>query len=354
MIEKSRTVYVLGAGFTKAFLPDAPLLKDYYDMAQLAERFDRSIYAGGLIDLERNRLGDGRIDIEHLLSRLDSYIPYDFERGGTSELALLRTEVLRMFVDRLNLTKQGCQIGDDLLAVARHCVSKRVTCITFNCDDFLDEALWKVAETDRALTKPNWHPDGGYGFYCRSSQFLVQDSAGRSMDATSMELLKLHGSLNWRVRRGHPAPYTIDSIVHHEPWLRVEGRIAEASLKSIEDHLQPEPFMIPPTLAKTLLSEQPILRLVWNKAFMALQSAEQVVFIGYSFPATDFAADVLLTEALNGLFRDRIWIVNYASTEAEKRELHRAYRSRLGNIHHRQFDFRGALEWARDPSGSAA
>jgi len=323
-------------------------------MAQLAETFEHFPYVARLIDIERNRLGDGRIDIERLLSRLDSYMPYDFEQGVISELALLRTAVLKMFVDRLKLATQRDHIGGDLLAVARYCISKRITCITFNYDDLVDEALWRVAETDRVSAEPNWHPDGGYGFYCRSSQFLVQDSAGRSMDTTSMDLLKLHGSLNWRVRRGHPAPYSMDAIVHQEPWLRVEGKVAESRPEALEDHLQPEPFIVPPTLAKTLLGEQPILRLVWEKAFKALQSAQKVIFVGYSFPATDFAADVLFTEALDGIDRDEIWIVNYASTEAEKREVRRAYRSRLGNIHSRQFDFRGALQWARDVSGSAA
>ncbi len=89
----STTVYVLGAGFTKAFLPDAPLLKDHYGTAQLAETFERFSYSSRPIDLERNRLGDGRIDIERLLSRLDGKMPYDFERGVTTELNLLRTAV---------------------------------------------------------------------------------------------------------------------------------------------------------------------------------------------------------------------------------------------------------------------
>ena len=86
----SKTVYVLGAGFTRAFLPDAPLLKDYYDMEQIAEKFKGFDDASRLLELARNWLGDGRIDIERLLSRLDSKMPYDFERGVTTELNLLR------------------------------------------------------------------------------------------------------------------------------------------------------------------------------------------------------------------------------------------------------------------------
>jgi len=351
----SKTVYVLGAGFTKAFLPDAPLLRDNYDMEQLAEKFQQFPYSSRLIDLERNRLSDGRIDIERLLSRLDSKMPYDFERGVTPELSLLRTAVLDMFNDRLNTAKQGFQHRDDLLSFARHCVSAPITCITFNYDDLLDQALWEVAGRDVVSDAPYWHPDGGYGFYCRPSRILVEDSEGRVMDTTSMELLKLHGSLNWRVRRGHLAPYTVDAIVHHEAWLPLEEWLGQPGNEAIEDHLQPEPFMVPPVLAKTDLGEQPILSLIWNKAFEALRKAQKVVFVGYSFPITDFAADVLLTEALEDLVaRPNIWIVNFASNEAERRDLRTVYRSRLGSIPPDRFDFRGALEWSCDISPSVA
>ena len=104
------------------------------------------------------------------------------------------------------------------------------------------------------------------------------------MDTTSMELLKLHGSLNWRVQRGHLAPYTMDAIVHREPWLSLGGQSQQPGNGAIEDHLQPEPFMVPPILAKTDLGEKPILRLVWRKAFLALESAQQVVFRPIRFP----------------------------------------------------------------------
>lgn len=352
----SKTVYVLGAGFTKAFLPDAPLLRDYYDIEQLAEKFERFPYSSRLIDLERNRFRDGRIDIERLLTRLDSKMPYDFERGVTTELSLLRTAVLDMFNDRLNTAKQGFQHRDDLLAFARHCVCARITCITFNYDDLLDQALWEVAGTDVVSESPYWHPDGGYGFYCRPSRFLVEDSEGRVMDTTSMELLKLHGSINWRVRRGHLAPYTVDTIVHHEDWLPLEEQPGQPGNAAIEDHLQPEPFMVPPVLAKTDHWDQPILRLVWNKALIALREAREVVFVGYSFPATDFAADVLFREALaeapDHPSPANIRVVNLASRGAERRDLLTTYQSRLGPIPEERFDFRGALEWSREVTHS--
>ena len=36
------------------------------------------------------------------------------------------------------------------------------------------------------------------------------------MDRTAMFLLKLHGSVNWRLKRGYSAPYAIDAVLHHK------------------------------------------------------------------------------------------------------------------------------------------
>ncbi len=74
--------------------------------------------------------------------------------------------------------------------------------------------------------------------------------------------------------------------------------------------------------------------------------------MGYSFPMTDFAADVLFSEALDLLDPSNIRIVNHASNEAERRDLRRVYRSRLGPIPADRFDFRGALEWSRNLTAS--
>ena len=110
--------------------------------------------------------------------------------------------------------------------------------------------------------------------------------------------------------------------------------------------------MVPPVLSKSNLVEQPVLRLVWSRAFTVLQSAHEVTFLGYSFPTTDMAARTLFSEALKDLPREDIHVVNLAG-ESDAPHVRTAYRSALGNLADTQFDFRGALEWIRsqDPSG---
>jgi hypothetical protein len=71
-----RAVYVLGAGFTKAFLPDAPLRVDDFDGDGLERVFAAFPIALELIKVERSRTR-GLIDIECLMSRLDGGMPFD-------------------------------------------------------------------------------------------------------------------------------------------------------------------------------------------------------------------------------------------------------------------------------------
>ena len=76
-------------------------------------------------------------------------------------------------------------------------------------------------------------------------------------------------------------------------------------------------MIVPPVLSKSGLVEQPVLRLVWSRAFTELATAHEVTFIGYSFPTTDIAVRTLFSEAMEDLPRENITIVNLASDESE-------------------------------------
>ena len=66
------SVLVTGAGFTRAFLPESPLMEDDFGAADLAERVKGLPRASQLLDWERSRHRDGFINIERLMTRLDS------------------------------------------------------------------------------------------------------------------------------------------------------------------------------------------------------------------------------------------------------------------------------------------
>lgn len=357
-----REVFVLGAGFTRAFLPDSPLMVDDYDAATLAKNFESFPLASRILDLERNRNSQGRINIERLLTRLDGGMPYDQGQGAFEELGLLTSEVKLAFLGKIKQARDGEYYATEMAKFAEHCLRQNINCITFNYDDFLDEALWKFQADERAPS-PSWHPDDGYGYYCSPSILSVLNlSQAAANFHSSISLLKLHGSINWYPKLGHAQPYFANAITHHESWspYASEQETLGIGNETLERHLEPDPFIVPPVLMKSAIVEEPVLRLIWNRAFRALQEAEKVTFVGYSFPLTDIAVRTLFEEALQDLQRDKIHIVNLATTASEQEHLRQIYKTQFDRISETpeskipecNFYFSGALDWSRTLSAS--
>ncbi len=328
-------------------------MTDNYDGDNLEEKFKVFPNARSILALERSKNPDRQINIERLMTRLDGCMPYDFENEADKELMLLLSEVKRCFVRRIQEAKKTIGFKDELDAFAHYCVNKRITCITFNYDDVFDQSLWEVKKVT-AFSEDiyYWHPDGGYGFFCRPSESCVRDTNAYMDQELSMYLLKLHGSINWRIRRGFLPPYAIDSIVHHEPWLPFDPRLKPVP-ENINFHLEPDPFIVPPVLLKSALIEQPILRMVWSLAYKKLDQAGQVVFIGYSLPITDIASSFLFTETLRNIPVSEIRVVNFAQDEESIKEIQSAYRRVFPGLKDEQFYFRGALEWIKELMGTS-
>ena len=328
-------VIVTGAGFTRALVTGAPLLVDDFSNDVLEDKVRELPYASRLLDWERSLHPQGHIDVERLMTRLDALMPYDYaESAGNAanEYGLLLSELKRAFLDRLHEAREGEIYREELERFARYCKANGFDCITFNYDDFLDEALERTG---------SWNPYWGYGFFCPSSLDTIASSEGLETHSV-LRLLKLHGSINWRPKLGYASPVAIDSITHHHDWGGISLRYPK-----VGGHLEPEPVMVPPVLSKSSLVEQPVLRLVWSHAFASLETAHEVTFIGYSFPATDMAARTLFSEALKDLPRDDITVVNLSREESEAEFTRGRYRSVLGDIPDEQFRFEGALEWIR-------
>lgn len=355
MAQQPKTVFVLGAGFTRAFLPGAPLLTDDYYVDELIKKFENLAHAKRILLQEKRRKADGSIDIERLMTRLHGGMPYDYSHEANKEFDLLLKEVKRNFARRLEEAKSSERNERELKALAEYCISNTITCVTFNYDDILDQALWEFKEIE--IPTPSlrlyWHPGGGYGFYCKPSGVCVIEAPTHHKDRSSIMLLKLHGSVNWRVRLGSKYPYIIDAIVHHQNWYPPVPHIFDIDrnidYESIGHHLESEPFIVPAILIKSDLIDQPILRLVWSLAYEKLSEAKQVIFAGYSLPVTDLASSFLFSETLiKDSGHSRIKVVNLAKNEVEKQKTMECYRRVFPDMKDEDFDFRGVLEWSRE------
>ncbi len=345
----SHTVIVLGAGATRAFLPAAPLGVDDYKAKGIRERFSNFQHARALLDAAMAPHEEGHIDIEQLMTRLHGRMPYD-DPEDVAEQAHLLIELTKEFINRIRTAKAGTFHKEVLAALATTCIANRATCITFNYDDVLDQALWEVKKMrggflDR-FTEPNWHPDGGYGFFLPPSENTV-DGRSSYMDKTPSLLLKLHGSINWYPRLGEVQPYRLNSLYHNQEWYPPEQReLPEIDKNLVTRHLAPSPFFIPPVLDKKALANEPILQVIWSLAKESLLKATTVYFVGYSMPVTDLAASFLFKEALASR-SDIIRVVNKPTQDdAEKSTIRNAYEKVFGSLRDEQFMFCGALEWA--------
>ena len=113
----AKTVFVLGAGFTKAFAEEAPLLReDAFE--KLRPIFEKSALGFRILEGERDRDPDRKINLENLMTRLASGMPYDWKTGFDSELRPLLSSLktwLRKQIEDVKVSH-----NDELRALAKY------------------------------------------------------------------------------------------------------------------------------------------------------------------------------------------------------------------------------------------
>jgi hypothetical protein len=136
--------------------------------------------------------------------------------------------------------------------------------ITFNYDLVLEREL------EKRRIRPAYHCGQNADYYPRAF----------ADPAIQMNVLKLHGSINWAVckecKRLHFMPYQ-------------DYRLSALMNYSCTQHCNRtnclEVLIVPPTWNKG--TEEPFIKSVWTQALKELMSAGRIFIIGYSFPETD-------------------------------------------------------------------
>jgi len=345
---REKTVLVLGAGFTKAFLPAAPLLLDNYGMeGTLTRKYRELEYANDILqdELARTRpFGAGNVDLERLMTRLDGGMPYDESHSAVNQLRSLLDDVKLSFLSKLNSAKSGTFHQAELDALARKCINNKITIITFNYDDILDKAIHEAA----VGLNTRWSPNRGYGFFCRSSYELEGKTFGHEHYAEPhTTILKIHGSVNWRTLIGTNTPIKSNDIFHHSKWFSSGAAATDAPFDALETQFQAQPFIVPPVLTKASLTQQPVLQLLWSRAYDALSEADRVIFVGYSLPVTDIASSTLFKESMFMMpHHPQVEVVGFAANADDQETLKAAYRRVFPSLDDSQFRFDGGLAWA--------
>ncbi len=175
--------------------------------------------------------------------------------------------------------------------------SHRAGIITFNYDLALDYALH--------------HHTVPFGYCLDDAQ-----------PAGAVDLLKLHGSLNWTacVKCGGIIPYHLIDFFRKHRW-DIGPRITRGDttkfyfahrlgdMSHCEMMASPSPWIVPPTWNKTQYHER--INTVWRRAAQIIAQAENIFIIGYSFPETDIFFHYLY--ALGSVSETRLkrfWVFN--------------------------------------------
>jgi hypothetical protein len=118
------TVFVLGAGFARAFLQDAPLLVDHWYGNELRKKFANFPDALAMLDAELNDSHHPeQINIERLMTRLAGGMSYDFVAEPDQPIAANHPGFEAFFEELDVVAKQGPPDMGQVVALAgKYCL----------------------------------------------------------------------------------------------------------------------------------------------------------------------------------------------------------------------------------------
>jgi len=276
-----RKVFVLGSGFSKSFCPSMPTLKDLNGRLfrplgpdfELLERYCKDFTA--LCNQQPEYL-----KVEDIATAILSAQVFPSEeeqlRHETLKFQLLRF-IQRSMRQHQPLASESQRILEDFLRAASNPMGQPggTLLITFNYDLLIEEQL-------RQFTRP--HPTFmDYGMALKAAD----PAPSTATPTATLDLLKLHGSLNW---------YRVKGASQTE--LRSACLVNDTD-PSFPLYRNDNPIFIPMAHAKDAYLRGSLFSLLWAKADYYLNLAEEIHFVGYGFPRTDINNLALLLRHRN-------------------------------------------------------
>ncbi|MBZ5626657.1 MAG: hypothetical protein LAQ69_49450 [Acidobacteriia bacterium] len=156
-------------------------------------------------------------------------------------------------------------------------------------------AIWRLGQPSAIITL-NYDCILEYCSYCLGLPFTYEPNA-----CGGVEILKLHGSINWMQcsNRGcEEADRVAVAPLEYRPTDKQDYGTVELNASSCKSCGAPQrPLIVPPTWAKDL--QHPVLRATWARALEVLAKAEVLAVVGYSLPAADPQVRQLLHAGLS-------------------------------------------------------
>lgn len=352
------TVWILGAGASRADNAQMPLVSDFLRVANSIGWFDGE-HGARFLEIVAADFGFSigeiltAVTIEELLTLAACGAAwYDLDPRheqslvpGISALATLRSLTYLIADVLIQVQRPSLQRGDSLHDALVSEMRDGDVVVSYNYDVIVDSALLRAGKS----TFGNYHIpfdkriSGGRGTADGEiSDFPAEPPGG-------IDLLKLHGSLNW-FHLSHETLRSSDEFRFSEHplflWYESEAshrwqfvglppqflvRTATSEPGRVEA-VSFSPVVVPPTLDKADVwrSGGGVLRMLWEHAKAALERSTEVVLIGHSLNPADYQTRWLLRAALSGRRENRrITIVN--NSECDRRRLATFFQS-LGTV----------------------
>lgn len=189
--------------------------------------------------------------------------------------------------------------------------------LSLNWDSLLEDSIYHVVREVGALGRIE------VDYYVRTSPLEAgcphTPSPKQKADGIlNLKLLKLHGSATWLRCPSSGLVYTGLGMTTPASELYFTPRQSPFMAKhptapDVATAAQLEPYIITPTYSKVF--DMPHIQTTWHNAFVELREADEVVFVGYSLPDADYHLRALLIRAIRPA--TRISVVLASSDDPE-------------------------------------
>ena len=255
-----RRIFVLGSGFSKSFCPQMPTLRDLNELIPfgISDEFPHlRDYCRRFLELCNNQAE--YLNIETLSTSILSAQIFPGVRESLYHSSL-RFELLRFIAGAI---RHDHAVDSESAAILRKFLAGCVNCPS---EGVRDENI--IADD------PKMGASVAVDYGVRIDP--ADRSAVRAPRTHSVDLIKLHGSLNWYPVKGASDPLDLKNVCQVEPCDR-----------SFPIYREDTPIYIPMAHAKESFLRGSLFNLLWSKADYYLKNAQEIFFLGYGFPKSD-------------------------------------------------------------------
>lgn len=341
-----KTVFVLGAGFSfGALIPlQAQLLKEIFSYSPHFEEANIIEAQTFLRKFIKNLFGSVKtVALEDIFTILDRGVisKERFQNYTWIQLYECRNHLVNLILHILNKKQQAIPstVSESYKKFARAIIRKRrasgrksdpIGIISSNWDTLIELFI------SRSLTKrerANTFID--YCTFTHGSK--ISHIHIKAKGHYNLKILKLHGSLNWLHCSNCGRLFVDDENIGIQ---KKECSYCNQGSANGNNDLLLEPLIITPTLLKELTNLH--IKSIWQNAFIELQEADNIYFIGYSLPYADFEFKYILKKAI----RDKTNLHAVLIDKDVRNGTMRRYKDFFGN--RVEFDFTGFEKWIKE------